>query len=203
MGIIVPVGEYNATFVFGLTGSLKTPTWSLGFEYDGGGGLAPSATLAADLIYEAFTTEDGGERPYDAGAMSSQYTFQGVSVALQTADGPLVGTHFDPITGSVDLPTLPVNCSSLFTKNTNAGGRRNKGRCYIPPCDYGEAVVSSTGVISPSQVGFIETRYGIALADLASAGLTPVLFHSDGGASTPITSLSMGSVIGTQRRRLR
>lgn len=203
MGIIVPITGYNATYVFSCLGTQKTPTWSLGLVW---GGILEDAPTPAEIAVElraAAATVTGYDGPYNGSSMSNQWTFEGVSVSLMTADGPLVGEAFTPIPGQVALPTVPINCSSLFTKNTSSGGRRNKGRAYIPPVDYGESNVSAAGQIDSTEIEAINERYEGMLARIVDFDLLPTLWHSDGGAGTRITSLTLGSTIATQRRRLR
>lgn len=104
---------------------------------------------------------------------------------------------------------LPQNCAVLIRKNSGQGGRRSRGRIFIPLL-AGETVVSNVGQISPAALASYQTQATEFFDSLAlEPGPTPmVILHSSGGISlagppTPVTSVSVDSTIATQRRRLR
>jgi hypothetical protein len=110
--------------------------------------------------------------------------------------------------GDSTVGMLPQNCALLVRKNTGLGGRKNRGRFFLP------GMVSEEGV---NNVGIIDTAdrtayQGGADAFLAALGtgdliLPMVILHNDYGDDTPdptpVTSLTVDSTISTQRRRLR
>lgn len=102
---------------------------------------------------------------------------------------------------------LPNNCAYLVKKSTDLGGRRNRGRMYLP-CPS-EADVDGAGLVLSASVtalnvqtakllpgGAIHTAFGV-LGD-------PVVLH-ESGSQTPatISSLTCQTKIATQRRRMR
>lgn len=113
--------------------------------------------------------------------------------------------------GNNDDEKLPQNCALLIRKNTALGGRRNRGRCFLPGL-LNELNVSAVGLIDSGAVGEYSTAANSWLSNLGQA-LTPagacpmVLLHSEGESAVPeptvVTSLSVDNVISTQRRRLR
>lgn len=195
----IPAGYGEATMVFRLGSSPRDSTWSFGFKDD----VAPAAAPAeeAQAIYNAFTASTG---PYIAAQMGSDWQFSGVSVTDMTEEGPLIGQYLLPIAGTLGFNVLPPNCAVLMNKNTGVGGRRNRGRAFLPPVNPIEGNVDAAGVIASSFLTGLQTRYTAAFASLVAAGLKPQLFHQT-GAQTPtaLTSWTLQSKIATQRRRLR
>jgi len=200
MGVVVPVGEYTATFVFNCDGISKDITWSLGFttvNLDTLGGMAQE-------IYDIWTSFTGSDWvPMSTPVMSDQWVFAGVVVARQTETGPLVGQYLDGSRGAVSTDPMPVNCAVLATKNTALGGRKNRGRAYLPPFWPTEGYVNGAGQVDSSFLELGQENYDRAMTSMETAGYVPVLHHSDGSDGTPITSLTIGGTIATQRRRLR
>ncbi len=102
---------------------------------------------------------------------------------------------------------LPNNCATLLKKSTALGGRRNRGRMYVP-CPL-EGDVDPAGIVAPSAI----TAWNTACAVLLPGGAThtafgflgdPVVLHET-GSQTPavVTDLSCMPKIATQRRRMR
>lgn len=111
--------------------------------------------------------------------------------------------------GNAVAEQLPQNCALLVRKNTDFGGRRNSGRCFLPGV-LAENQVSSVGIIDAPDVGDLDATAALWLAALADVGGEPtpmVILHSTGITTmpdpTPVTSLTCDNVISTQRRRLR
>jgi hypothetical protein len=174
-------------------------TWTCGWS-----DTAFTTTTPAEEA-EAIRNElSAAGRPYAASNMLTPWTFAGVSVTQILETGPSIGAFLSGITGTAATPSIPPNCAVLFRKTTAAGGRRNRGRFYAPPCNINEAAVSDAGVIDSSIAAAQQTKWDAALTALSTAGLTPVLFHSEGPFTpTPITGFVLQLLLATQRRRLR
>lgn len=99
---------------------------------------------------------------------------------------------------------MPLNNSALISKVTGVGGRRNRGRMYVPGVP--EASYENNGQLDvTAQVGWQSNLD--AVFDLAAAlapPATPVLFHETAPFTvTPITALLIVPLIASQRRRIR
>ncbi len=102
---------------------------------------------------------------------------------------------------------LPNNCATLAKKSTDLGGRRNRGRMYIPSPN--EADVDAPGIVTPAAI----LAWNVALAAIMPGGTTHTAFGFLGdavvlhetGSQTPatVTDLSCQPKIATQRRRMR
>lgn len=115
-----------------------------------------------------------------------------------SADG--VGT----VTGGVSASSLPANVAVLVQKHTSTGGRRGRGRFYVPWALTGSAA-NEAGVIDSSVLATLRTAASDFLDALEGTANMQVL-HSPGISTapepSPVTSLSVASMVATQRRRL-
>jgi hypothetical protein len=126
--------------------------------------------------------------------------------------GPVYQVALSHVGTQVLNPTLPQNSAHLVRKNTTAGGRRNRGRFYLPGVNEGG--VNDVGVLDQSQI----TATNTALTNFLAECFIPaelfegmVVLHSylagtpsgEQMAPTPVASLVCQPVIATQRRRLR
>jgi hypothetical protein len=100
--------------------------------------------------------------------------------------------------GTSTAECLPFQCAPVVTLRTDTLSRAGRGRFYAPSL----AVDSLAG-------GRMSTAARDTLTDaaqdlvqgLTSAGGTLVIYHRGSGTTTPVTSLDVGDVIDTQRRR--
>lgn len=195
----VPAGFVEATFIFNVTGSARNSTWSCGFDFSDFNTLSPNNM--AEEIYNRFTTTG---RPYLPANIVTGWSFLGVSVIKMLEDGPLIGQFLSTKTGTLSGAPVPANGAMLLGKATNTGGRRGRGRAFLPPCHIVETGYDGMGFTNSGTVATVLALYTAAFADLVSVDIDPVLFHAS-PPYTPslITGWSMSSQLATQRRRMR
>lgn len=199
MSIVIPEGFANATFVYSCSGTAHESTFSIGFKADEGPLPAP-ADLAEELYGIWLAESNPGQQDW----LSTYWNLEACSVTYMTDTGPLVGEFVEHTNGTYVSAPMPINCAWLISKNTAAGGRKNRGRLYLPAGIYGaESEVNQVGEFSSATVTFMQAAWDHFRSDLSEADRIPVLFHSDGSAPTTITSFSANGMISTQRRRLR
>lgn len=202
----IPIGYCNATFLFGLNGVLKPITWSMAFQLP-----TPETTAleAATAIQAEYALAGGA---YIAGQMMPDWQFTGVSVSAGAVGGASVAEMISPVTGTNagGLNGPPVNCAVLMTKHTLLGGRRGRGRAYLPACNVAESEISTAGRITGNYVTILGNAQQSCLLDLEGAGYIPMLLHSESLVNpgpvpppTRVTGISIASVLATQRRRMR
>lgn len=114
--------------------------------------------------------------------------------------GPF-GEFSDTIVGGTPGAGSPSNCAFLITKSTGLGGRKGRGRMYLPGCT--ESQVGSDGALDAGQQALLQTAMTNWQGALTFVGQPLVLLHNDETSPTPVTSLSVQGVIATQRRRMR
>lgn len=196
----VPEGFYEATYIFKNEASPRLATFSLGFvRVD----LSTPSASAAAIELRAHAVADG--MPFDNAEMINDWFFEGVSVAQGTSTGDIVGQSLLSVQGTLVDASVPSNCALIVKKNTALGGRRFRGRMFVPPIILNEGAVDAAGNILTSPLASIQGNFDLWLAAMIADDWAPVLFHQGAGAPAPtaITSFTCDSLIGTQRRRMR
>jgi hypothetical protein len=137
------------------------------------------------------------------GVMGNVYRFEGVVVTIGQSGADLILTSEDGAAqGTQGANLLPQNCSALFKKSTGVGGRKNRGRFYVP--GIAEALVGDTGVLSAGAITQFQGQADDFLGDLNTALLPMVVLHTSPlDTPTTVTALTIDTRIATQRRRLR
>lgn len=117
-------------------------------------------------------------------------------------DGPFAEVTSGAL-GDSSSPGWTPQVSILVRKNTALGGRRNRGRMFIP--GYPENVAAENGGVDTGAQSAINAQFEQLRDDLVTVELLPVVLHGDQILTTPtlITSFSVAPVVATQRRRLR
>lgn len=197
--LIIPSGYGNAVLQLQLSGRANPYTTSLGYAY----GDAVTAQEAADAIFDAFSS---GTAPYTADHMYNGWQFVGVHVTQQVGIVTYVAdSSQDPITGTAGSSAQPVmNSAFIVRKRTGIGGRRFRGRFYAPLTNLLETQVDPYGFIDDTIRNNYQLQWTAAYDNLEPAVTGPVLLHSHADDEpTPITSFTLQSYVGTQRRRIR
>lgn len=198
MGVIIPEGFFNTSFIFncqGLTDEIITSLATIDDPLD-----PRTATSMADSMRNIW---GAAGRPFAAGNMTTEYTFVGCRTT-KTVDGePVLGESLTSIVGTQSIDSIPANTAVLVKKNTAAGGRRNRGRMFLPAVALQGSDVLPSGFLATGEQAARQTQVSDALAAMLAADIFPVLLHSDGGTPTAIVSLAVASQVATQRRRMR
>jgi len=100
---------------------------------------------------------------------------------------------------------LPPNSALLLHKRTARGGRRGRGRMYLP-WSIQVTETDEAGVIAAATVTAQQAKATAFLSALGSNTVPMVVLHEPGQTATgppnPVTSLLVDARVGTQRRRL-
>jgi len=107
-------------------------------------------------------------------------------------------------TGSGASDMVPCNTAWLISRGTAGGGRRGKGRFYMPGVT--EASVLNDGTYGGTVQDAWASNLLAFVTDTAALDptVTPVLFHQSAPFDpTPITAFVLKNLISEQRRRLR
>lgn len=198
MGVIVPEDDYQMSIIWTNDLTSKEFTCVLGYTQVTGGPDAPSDV--ADALFERVVT--GATALSAAANMASGWHCNGITGFLMTATGPVLGSHLEVMNGTGSDNDVPVNCSVLVRKNTDSGGRRNRGRMFLPPMMAG-MTADTDGSFGGATTAFIDAGVGELQAGMLVDGWAMVIHHSDGSAGTPVSSLATQSLMATQRKRMR
>lgn len=192
----IPTGHVLMKFVFTLVGDAEEMICTLGAET-----TASSNTERATALNDAHDSWADNVLPLQSNFI------QLVRVDGVFGDGsgdiPISSTAA-AITGGETGGTLPQNCSVLVQKLTALGGRRNKGRFYVPGID--ETDVDNAGSILTTPLAAWNTAVNNLQLGLESDSFLDrlVIFHSAAPLTPTIVSdLRVDGRIATQRRRLR
>lgn len=203
MALIIPPGYLQAVYEFQMTGDPESMVVTCGHEIDSASGA--NAADAADDLFLSFNAEIFQSLGHNV------YSFVGVTAYIGQ-DGPtlVVPSTQAATTGPATSVSLPQNSSWLIRKRTDLGGRRGRGRMYLP--GIAESNVDHAGNINAGNVTFAQAAfdgwYDFLTGGVGARLYPPVVLHRSEGAGvepapTPVTMFTVESKIATQRRRLR
>lgn len=153
----------------------------------------------ADAIFDAWNASIGS-------LMDAEVLMGPVELRVGQDGGDALavsGTHI--ANGGTVQSAAPSNVAVLIQKRSTRGGRRGRGRMYVPWL-ISDANVNEVGIIVAGTVTAIQTECIDFLAGLTAASTGMVLLHNTGGSApgSPdvVNALIVDNLIGTQRRRL-
>lgn len=127
--------------------------------------------------------------------------------AGQSSGDPLVFIADSTAAGEASRSdSLNPGQAVLMHKRTARGGRRGRGRMYVPWA-IGDDSIDEVGLLSSGAVSAFNTRGAGFLADLDEGpGCPMVVLHAEGssspGSPNEVHSLTVDPLVGSQRRRL-
>lgn len=138
--------------------------------------------------------------------LDNSVTMASATIRLgQDGGEPLVGVATGVLTGALTSNSPSANVALLVHKRTAVGGRRNRGRFFIP-WYVSEGDVGEDGVIVGTGVTAKQNAMNSWRIALGAAAFPMVVLHSVGntapGVPTPVSALQVDPLIATQRRRL-
>lgn len=167
-------------------------------------GINPTATdattVAGDLKAAWLATGSLNAR------LDTNVTATEFQVRLGTDGGEdLAGVSTNATAGLLSAATVPPNVAVLCHKRTARGGRRGRGRMFLPWfVNVGD--VAETGIIQSATVTSIQTAAAVFIGELSSRSMPMVILHGPGnssmGAPDVVTTVQVSSLVATQRRRL-
>lgn len=151
-------------------------------------------TEVATYIADAFADEF-------ASLVSTDLNISGAKVKFGPNDDGPSGEVSQSRFGSLTSPPMLANAAYLLEKHTALGGRKHRGRMYIPGCT--EDGQTGTNDVIPARLGQLATACNNFLGKLEAEGFSMVILHNSVNAPTEVTSLTPDGKYATQRRRLR
>lgn len=195
MGGQLGPGFIDCAMEFRRVGDSDPYVCTMAFEVD----TPPFTQAHADALSLEFRTNFASLLPNDCtmGPMTTRVGQDGDPVILLSS-ATSVGTN------SSDF--LPQNCALLLQKRSEVGGRRNRGRMYIPGVP--ETACNEVGVLTTTYTNAVKglcDTFAAEYQDPAEFNTSAmVILHSTGDPTpTEVTLLTVDERIATQRRRLR
>lgn len=198
MGVLIPVGYGEGVWIFRAPGGTKNVTMTMGFH---NGTVSTVSTVAGDL-YDAVNS-GVDDNLCMAASMVTGWQLLGTDFTYMDDTGPFIGSYRATTTGTKSGSPLPTNCAFLASKGTATGGRKGRGRWFVPPFVLGESGVDGNGIIDSGALAVVQGYLDAFLAQCDTLSLEPVLLHSAAGTPSPITALTFQAQLATQRRRMR
>lgn len=219
MAVIIPTGFAQMVVHWTRTGDPDHMLNVWGVEVTGG---AADPSVLAQQFYTSMVIHIVPIE-YDPNLQLSKVV---CSLGNATGDYP-IGEYAATQIGTRTEHAASPQVAALVRKNTALGGRRHRGRCYLPAGFMAGGDVLETGQLLGARQTALQTMMNFFKADIfGSADLGQlVLLHSTATkwelnpagqprrvpdpdapappAPTVITSLSVESQVATQRRRLR
>jgi len=196
--MLIPVGYADYILRWSVSGDTELMQSHIGLDVGGAGGdydeVLDEASVAFSTRMNAFFSDE-------------VILVETELVVGQDGGDPLTFQKVMGTTGTDSAFPLPPNVAVLIKKNTASGGRRNRGRMYLPGIGL-TGDVTPAGVLGGTLAADISTAMELWRADLLAAAntgpLTPVILHSEvPSLPTVVTQLSCEPKVATQRRRLR
>lgn len=196
MADIIPPGFAQVTVPLAHQDLTRAAAVVFGIEVPGGG-VDPDL-LAAD-VQSSFVTSIGQ-------GVDSQVLIGPVTVLIGQDGGEgIAGSSPSGQQGAANLTAPPPNVAVLLRKRTARGGRRGRGRMYLPWwCQ--ETDIDEAGRLTGAAISSRNTAANLFLNTLSGADTPMVILHSQGrttpGQPNLVTTLTCDPVVATQRRRL-
>lgn len=196
MALLIPPGYAHVIIPMKHASTPRAAAVTFGIENNTVGFLTPS--LVND-IQDAFTSAWNADSNVTVGPSIARFGQEG--------EEPLSVTGTATFTGTFTTNALPSNSALLVKKLTSRGGRRGRGRMYIPWV-VDETSVDEVGAIDSTTLTAYQDRAINFAVNLTTNDTPMVLLHDADGSTAPgspnlVTTLIPDPVIATQRRRLR
>jgi hypothetical protein len=196
MGYAIP--DNHGLMVLTITNNVvaQPDTIRFGVKYNDVGSMADADfNRIANIVRDAFKAFYDSD--WNVGPTKTYYAGGGT---LFLSEDPTTETGTD-----VASVYASDNVAYIIQKKTASLGRAFRGRAYMPGVI--ESQVDEAGTVNPAQVTGFNTALGTFLTNFnADADVDYMaLLHVEptGDLPTAITSLSLASKVGTQRRRIR
>lgn len=196
----------NSIHIDGRLGTASPERFSVGLHYAlvGGGGMSGSADLQA-WVDEAAGLWGSASVSLIKGALGTSSAITGMRAYYYPASGPAVLSASASVgsggAGS-GSPVHPFQIARVTTLQTGEAGRSARGRVYWPALTH--AVDPATGQsLPPSGYAAAWAAVLTIIRDSApgAIALEPVVYSSTQNRLTEVSSVRVGSVLDTQRRR--
>lgn len=198
MARIVPPGYAACSIEHWLAGYNRPAVTTIGAKITGSeDGLNTVASDFAGLFFRAFASE-----------LDTNVFMRNAKAVIGQDGGEPVIQEWDPnLAGTASRNSLPPAMALMLTKRTAVGGRKNRGRMYMPWA-IPEDQVGENGSVSTGHIGRWVSRCNAFTTDFTRPTTVDpslisgwVVLHSDSTPPTPVTSMSPNQAIRTQRRR--
>lgn len=192
--MIIPAGYAQANLLFTGGGAPRGAQVVIGVKVTAG---VTDPLVIATGVYQSWAT-------HILPVQSSGIVLSGCKAKMGPNETGLDATYALLTGGGNIASTVPPQVAVLVTKHTAFGGRKGRGRMFVPGVVEGD--IDAGGNLGAAQVADWQARmtaFRTAIIGLSSVDDLVLLHSGEGEVPTPITSLNVSSKVATQRRRLR
>lgn len=107
----------------------------------------------------------------------------------------------NPIVAGVGVPSKPAQCTRVYSLGTGISGRRYRGRVYLPALATSMTTAGKATVPANTAAEFADFLIDAAAAWPGGGSIRPAVYSATGNIVTEVTSVRVGDVLDTQRRR--
>lgn len=193
MSAPIPDGFAQARIFWSITGDPEPVEITFGID----SGAASDADTLAEFIYTSWIAQFTAATFWDGAVLTK------VTVTMNVGGDLIDGEHTPNTVGSAAFNPMSMSVCMLLKKRTAAGGRKNRGRCYLPNVFLGELSVTPAGLILNVLVDDTTDRWSNFIVALAAGAVPMVILHGDSSAPTGVIDGSCELYVATQRRRQR
>lgn len=187
---VIPVGNAQANLRFSGNAAPRGAEITLGLDLD----VVATPAAVAELVAANWVTNC-------LVLQSSNITLEEVYVKFGDNATGAAGVFTVASAGSLGTGTVPPQVALLVKKNTQFGGRKGRGRFYVP--GLVETDVDENGVVQGPDVAAWQDAMDDFHTQLNTDDIPPLLLHNDATVPYLITSFTVDATTATQRRRLR
>lgn len=188
--MIIPAGYGLVSHIFSHLGVSREMAVTYGVEFVGTQFLQTRAASLHDAFADTIVTQLGSQVQLERTLIKAGPNSTGPSVE-----------YIEPRTGGQAAPGATPQVAYLIKKSTSMGGRRNRGRWYLP--GVSEGYVSEAGIVASGTLAGMVTACDTFLARIDTEESPMVILHSQSSDPTSVVELAPDNRVATQRRRLR
>lgn len=196
MGVEIPINGCQGNLRFSVSGDPDFMHCTMGF-------MATDGETDPLVLANRWNETIIDSAAYDAADMLTGWGRGTSLVNVRLPSGFVTVEVGTAVNGSAVGPTPSNNCAVLVRKQTLLGGRRNRGRYYLPPFQLPETEVDATGLLTTAIRNTIQAGATAWFNAFATNNLVPMLWHEDGSLGAEITSFVVQPRLATQRTRMR
>lgn len=195
MAVIIPPGYAQIVVPHLLTGYTREALCIWGVEFN----TAPGDYVGwADEFLGIYIGSIGAQ-------IDSQVTIGPVRLIVgQDGGDPLTYVGEATAVGGAARDSITPALAAMFSKNTTTGGRRGRGRSFVP-WSVSDTNVTENGTLQPAARTALQAAANSFLDGVATLLATPVVLHGTGISAppepSPIGSLTVNGIIRTQKQR--
>lgn len=192
-----------------INGTLGNPAverWSCGLHFGPGAVALPNTSVLLQTWVNAVAASLSalGSGTIPRSILSSAGTLTDVAAYYYTGPGPATLSANAPLSPTISgsgTPSMPPQASTVVTLLTDLAGRRNRGRIYWPRLTGTMTSTLKVTTGSGTATDFRDMLRALQSDGTTTGAYTLSVYSAAAETLTPVSRISIGDVVDTQRRR--